>query len=788
MKKFLTIVVCAAAFEACQYDDSELWQSVDDLTQRVEAIESSVGAINSQIETIGDCLDALSAGKVIMKVTPTETGYDLTMSDGSVISISNGRDGEKGDPGDKGEPGAAGQDGQNGADGHTPVIGVRQAGDGLYYWTVDGEWLLDAQGNQVLAEGRNGETGAAGEAGHTPVIGAAKDDDGAYYWTVDGEWLVDAQGNKIKASAEETPESLFASVVENDKEVVITLTSGTVITLPKLTGAAIAWVDEADYNSYYGDTQPVKITAENIISATVTAPYGWSASVNLSKNEVNVTAPWVDLDVEYEGYIAIIAVTKDNIPVTISKRVTTSCDIADATKAHDLLNNVIPKYASAAKPFDALFNITEPQDSYCSVAMTKISADAVPTVTFNFMQGGTGQVNIGSSSMTYSGEIYLNIAEGYSLTSSGNFNCPKGSFILSGCYNASFGPYCGLCFITEGSYVKQFNFRYNTVRLINCGTIDTLNVTVMAEAVNYGAINTITDTRDNLTIVPVRNMSKASSKFISKVIEFNPAPGQYGQQGYASQSAAQGLVGKSGMVSLGMFGGYIIFQFDHSVINLPGTDFVIGGNPMATAAEPGAVMVSFDANGNGLADDEWYELKGSLYDAPETVHGYSITYKKDTDNNCIRWTDNQGGEGTISWNGTDKKLTWWPKENLSDEYTLSGNKLGIVTMWNAPDLLQGLTYGYSDVLTDDYNTVIGGDNDTKGNKFDISWAVDSQGDPVKLLAVDFIKVYNPVFAIDHNYPSFNEVSTEVCKGVSLTPANLPALMSGIGAWQNGSSF
>ncbi|MDE7128904.1 MAG: hypothetical protein K2O07_01060, partial [Alistipes sp.] len=507
-----------------------------------------------------------------------------------------------------------------------------------------------------------------------------------------------------------------------------------------------------------------------------------------TKGEVNVTAPWVDLDVEYDGYISVIAVTKSNVPVTISKRVTTSYDITDAAKAHDLLLNVIPEYASAANPFNAVFNITEPQNSYCNVAMTSLTADAVPTVTFNFMQGGTGQVNIGSSSMTYSGEIYINIGEGYELTMSGNINCPKGSVILSGRYNASFGPYCGLCFITEGSYVKQFNFRYNTVKLINCGTIDTLNVTVTAEAVNYGTIVNIIDNNDRLTIVPVRNMSKSSSKFISKVIEFNPAPGQYGSGNYSSQSAAQGIVGKSGMVSLGMFGGYIVFQFDHSIINLPGTDFVIGGNPMATSAEPGAVMVSFDANGNGIADDEWYELKGSLYDAPETVHDYSVTYRKDTDNNCIRWTDNQGEEGTISWNGANKSLAWWPKDNLSDEYTLTGNKLGIVTMWNASDLLQGLTYGYADVLTDDYNTVIGGDNDTKGNKFDISWAVDKDGNPVKLLAVDFIKVYNPVFAIDHNYPSFNEVSTEVCKGVSLTPANLPALMSGIGDWQNGSSF
>ncbi|MDE6862271.1 MAG: DUF4988 domain-containing protein, partial [Alistipes sp.] len=86
--------------------------------------------------------------------------------------------------------------------------------------------------------------GSDGQTGHTPVIGAAKDDDGAYYWTVDGEWLLDGEGNKIRASAADAAESLFASVVERDDAVVITLASGTVLTLPKLTGAAIEWVEE----------------------------------------------------------------------------------------------------------------------------------------------------------------------------------------------------------------------------------------------------------------------------------------------------------------------------------------------------------------------------------------------------------------------------------------------------------------------------------------------------------------------------------------------------------------
>jgi hypothetical protein len=80
------------------------------------------------------------------------------------------------------------------------------------------------------------------------------------------------------------------------------------------------------------------------------------------------------------------------------------------------------------------------------------------------------------------------------------------------------------------------------------------------------------------------------------------------------------------VVSLGGYGGYIIFGFDHMVENHAGKmDFHILGNasysntsnPDASrkggSCESGVVMVSYDANGNGLPDDEWYELAGSEY-------------------------------------------------------------------------------------------------------------------------------------------------------------------------------
>ena len=66
------------------------------------------------------------------------------------MTIYHGQDGAEG------APGQDGLDGTNGKDGHTPVIGVRQDEDGVYYWTLNGEWLLDEEGNKIRVTGEDG--------------------------------------------------------------------------------------------------------------------------------------------------------------------------------------------------------------------------------------------------------------------------------------------------------------------------------------------------------------------------------------------------------------------------------------------------------------------------------------------------------------------------------------------------------------------------------------------------------------------------------------------------------
>jgi len=104
------------------------------------------------------------------------------------------------------------------------------------------------------------------------------------------------------------------------------------------------------------------------------------------------------------------------------------------------------------------------------------------------------------------------------------------------------------------------------------------------------------------------------SQFVQKIHEYKPAPGQFiNKEPFGTHNAAQSIVGTiNGGLSLGAFGGYVIFSFEEPVKNHPdnpfGVDFIIFGNPMPTFSEPGIVSVMKDENGNRLPDDTWYEL------------------------------------------------------------------------------------------------------------------------------------------------------------------------------------
>lgn len=272
------------------------------------------------------------------------------------------------------------------------------------------------------------------------------------------------------------------------------------------------------------------------------------------------------------------------------------------------------------------------------------------------------------------------------------------------------------------------------------------------------------------------------SPYVNKVYEYKPAPGQLiNDGGNTDLSKTEILIGGvgNGLVSLGGFGGYIVFGFDHPITNGSGADLGIYGNPLVGLgmefSEPGIVCVMQDQNKNGLPDDVWFELAGSDYSAATTIKNYKITYHRAASlSDDIRWTDNQGKEGLVlrtRFHAQDYFPGWTTAAEVSFTGTLVRNTLtpgDIIT--NKP-----LGIGYADNGSSDYLAL----QEQLGrgyNTFDIDWAVDSNRNKVALTSIDFVKIYtaqnsngNP-FSPDHNNEHaryIGEISTEFAGAVDI---------------------
>ena len=292
----------------------------------------------------------------------------------------------------------------------------------------------------------------------------------------------------------------------------------------------------------------------------------------------------------------------------------------------------------------------------------------------------------------------------------------------------------------------------------------------------------------------------ANSPYISKVLDFVPAPGQFVNVVPEIDPAAShsevcakvleqiGFEKSPGMISLGAYGGYVVFGFDHPVVNVAGEyDFKIYGNALISdqnskggSCEPGIVMVSVDENGNGIADDAWYELAGSEYSKESTLKNYKITYYRpesghtavpDPDNASIvdkeyvRWVASDGTEGYVAKNRFHAQ-SYWPEWIGGDTLEFEGTRLAPngedVSGNGSYFVLKMLDWGYVDNRPN---------NDPEDKGFNIEWAVDKDGRSVQLGHVDFIKVHT---GVNQCNGWLGENSTEIVGAEDLHPdAQLP---------------
>ena len=272
-----------------------------------------------------------------------------------------------------------------------------------------------------------------------------------------------------------------------------------------------------------------------------------------------------------------------------------------------------------------------------------------------------------------------------------------------------------------------------------------------------------------------------------------PAPGQFvNQSGYIDP---QPTLGASGLVTLGAYGGSIVYKFDNPLVNDAnnpyGIDFIVYGNAFtnndgssaSAASEPAAVMVSEDGN-------TWYELAGSMYYDATTRHNAVVTYtnpdKAFAGADDVPWSaawDGGSSAGTVKKNSSNTQA-YYPNPAVYSQYNSGATANNTYTdetmtvsggsMFNQK---HSPAYGYGDVHANaapQTNTAANPytSNHYKtfnGDGMDLSWAVDQTGTPIDVSAMEFhyVKVYNPTM---YDGGSAGECSPEI-RGISRANPN-----------------
>ena len=282
----LTLTVCF--FTACHKD---IWAELENLDQRVTKLEELCKEMNTNIVSIQTIVNVQQSGDYITGIVEIKKdgkviGYTITFANHEPITIYHGQDGKDG---------ADGKDGQDGS-ANAPVIGVAQDTDGVYYWTLNGKWLLDDNGNKLPVSGKdgqngtNGSNGQDGQNGKDGITPQLKIEEGYWYisydngatWTQLGK-ATGEDGKDGQDGAEgkdgQDGDSMFQSVAQDENYVYFTLADGTVIKIAKSNG---------DKNQPDGD-DIIKFEDFNLLTALLNAGIDINTDGYISYNEVALT-------------------------------------------------------------------------------------------------------------------------------------------------------------------------------------------------------------------------------------------------------------------------------------------------------------------------------------------------------------------------------------------------------------------------------------------------------------------------------------------------------------------
>lgn len=310
---FLLIVATfATTFYSCKTNTDDLWDSIHQLDGRVTSLEDLCKQMNGNISSLQKLVQALQNNNSITKVTPIKegekvTGYTISFLKGEPITIYHGEKGDKGEQGDKGDTGT------NGKDGTTPAIGVKQHADGIYYWTLNGDWLRDNSGNMIKAEGKDGANGNDGEDGVTPLLEIRN-----------GHWYLSSDNGQTWTNiGQATGDNFFSDVdTSNPNYVIFKFKDGSSLTLNREEVFDITF-DKEEIAAVAGHTYEIKYKingADKDTQIEVLAQGNFKAKLNINdytSGTITVITPTANFE---ENRIIVLA--SDGKSKTIMRTIT----------------------------------------------------------------------------------------------------------------------------------------------------------------------------------------------------------------------------------------------------------------------------------------------------------------------------------------------------------------------------------------------------------------------------------------------------------------------------------
>ncbi len=258
---------------------------------------------------------------------------------------------------------------------------------------------------------------------------------------------------------------------------------------------------------------------------------------------------------------------------------------------------------------------------------------------------------------------------------------------------------------------------------------------------------------------------------VNRIYEFIPAPGHQ-VNGYiivgeaypadcTHEQACDSVLAhfsRRWSVSLGSQGGYLVAGFDHSVpVSADDYDLCVRGNPFSYQSEPGIIWVSQDDNGDGLPNDQWFELAGSEYGTSRHRTNYAITYYRPAQpHSATAWRDCDGRTGYVPymsyWNPS---ATYWQPWVEGEERTYFGSWLADISSYNLGiSDIPPYDWGYVDNLGQDFIDGPAG----KMGYYRVSNARTWDGQPANLKYFDFVKIQTAQIG---STPNLGDISTEI---------------------------